>query len=207
MSAPITSAHVLDARLVERLTPAEAQQVRRYLELRAEPASERHFFADADALRDAALVFQTAVGRCVHVASLAAAIDHGAGKKTLANELLCVAGVDESASSRAGGADRQPSEGQQERSGDVDALAHTFFQDFGRQRLVLQRMQAGERFDAFLHHLGYSSDEIDVYRGQAVGDGVRNAFDKWLAAGHSLHEFCAILDTMGEAVLKSNLGL
>ena len=85
--SPITHGIVDDLRLASRLDALEGRQVRRYLEQHAEPASQRHLFADGDALRDAFLVLNKAVDALVTVASVADAIDHGAWKRAIADEL------------------------------------------------------------------------------------------------------------------------
>ena len=190
---------VLDERLSEKLQ-GEAQQVRRHLEKLAEPASERPYFADANELRTISQVFQRAVDRGVLLTSVAAAIDVGAGKKTIASALLKLLEQQQ--------ADRSATHQKDETNNSQSILAHSFFQDYAKKQSVVKRMQAGDRFALFLHHLGYESDEIDVYRAQLpVGEGARNAFDQWLAAGHSLQEFCGVLDQMREVVLKNKLGL
>ena len=83
----ITFANVNDLSLVQRLTDVEGQQVRRHLEQHAEPAAVRHYFRDADALRNVAQVLDKAVDGGVLVSSVVDAIDRGAHKQAIANEL------------------------------------------------------------------------------------------------------------------------
>lgn len=88
MSQPaLTHANVDDLRLAERLSNDEGRQIRRYLEQHAEPAAVRHFFAHADALRTAAQVLDKAVDGGVYLSSVADAIERGAQKKAMADEL------------------------------------------------------------------------------------------------------------------------
>ena len=96
---------------------------------------------------------------------------------------------------------------QQQPSTSPQMLAYDFFQDNAKLRMLLQRMQSGERFDDFLHRLGYSASEIAVYRGKPVGDGVRDAFDKWLHRAHTMNEFWSILEAMKELILVRELSV
>ncbi len=81
----LTHGMVDDARLASRLSDTEARQVRRYLELRAYPVSVREYFKDADALRNAALLFDKAVDVGVYAHSVVEALSL-AEKSALAKE-------------------------------------------------------------------------------------------------------------------------
>ena len=82
----LSHAIVDDLRLASRFSDNEARQVRRRLEQHAQPASTRQYFADGDALRTAALVFDKAVDVGVDAFSVANAIEL-AEKRAIAVDL------------------------------------------------------------------------------------------------------------------------
>jgi hypothetical protein len=84
-SRPLTENDILELELTERLEDHEAQYVR-YHVWKALP-DERKQFGDGDKLNTVRKVFGAMVKRKVDALVVADAIDKGAGKKTIADEL------------------------------------------------------------------------------------------------------------------------
>jgi len=176
------------------MTDTEAQQVRYWLSQNA-PSSERKYFdGNFFPLRTFKDVLEMCVNRCLTVEIVAKAIDERGMNAVLASSLLDHA------------YNRSSKQHSKEHSS-VRLSAYDFFQDYQKCQLVHNAMQCGRPFYNFLIALGFNSNDIHVYEGYPVGEGIRLAFEKWLHAGNSLNDFVRAVQQCENVILLMKLGL
>lgn len=83
--------------------------------------------------------------------------------------------------------------------------AHAFFSDNEKRNMVHAAFVNNTwKFEGAL---GFSVPQIQVYQAHGYPEGIRQAFDKWLNAGHTLQEFIDVCFSLGNIILLINLGL
>lgn len=182
-----TSAAIFDLRLEHRFTDTELRQILLYVTKNCAPSDKRYFdtFLEPFGPYD---LFERLVNACISVQLVAEAVDYGARKKVIADEIRAFYGTKQIPDSF--------------RS---SLSAHKFFNtSVELSNKVRNRMFVNP--SPWMTELGVNSSDAHVAR--ALGqNGMRDLFWKWLNAGHSMAEFIGVLNNTGEMVLANELGL
>lgn len=85
-------------------------------------------------------------------------------------------------------------------------IAKDFFAKHTRLEAVHEQFYSGDKLRRFADKLGFLVNKIDIFCQKPAGEGVRDAFDTWLKAGHTMDEFVDILVALENKILARTLG-